>query len=224
MGRNAAIVSAVVEDNRRLSGEWGSRFDEIGLDAGVYLWDGSPCAFPGIRRYVGKERDGFRQRTPDDCLALDDNDCPKHLWCFALTGKPFRKRGPAGYHLAHLLGHQEYRNRWRDELDGADLVAGTPKLFGLYASAANAAYVPKASLDPTDASSKLRRVMQGRALSLYGDVCRLVPPPLGIKPGDDPAWDEDEFPWSAPVGDLGHADAFLEIRRNEIEDLFARRG
>ena len=49
----------------------------------------------------------FRKRAksseaPPQCLSLDDNDYPKHLWSFVFTGRPFRKRGPAGYQLAHL--------------------------------------------------------------------------------------------------------------------------
>ena len=78
------------------------------LDPAIYLWEGSPCAFPGVRRYAGStEIAAFRKRAaadeaPRQCLALDDNDYPKHLWAFAFSGKPFRKRGPTGYQLAHL--------------------------------------------------------------------------------------------------------------------------
>ena len=113
----------------------------LGVDPDIYLWEGSPCAFPGVRRYAGStEFAVFRKRaTPDSapphCLALDDNDYPKHLWAFIFTDKPFRKKGPSDYQLAHLLDHKRAGNRWRDEL----VCPSEPPLpYGLFTSAANA--------------------------------------------------------------------------------------
>ena len=103
------IVYAVVEDNRRMGADWSSRLDVLGIDPDLYLWEGSPCAFPGVRRFAGSTESALLRKrvetdeVPPHCLALDDNDYPKHLWAFALTGKPFRKRGPDGYQLAHPL-------------------------------------------------------------------------------------------------------------------------
>ncbi|MCY4560653.1 MAG: hypothetical protein OXF79_30675 [Chloroflexi bacterium] len=97
-----AIVGAVVEDNRRVGRAWSASLEALGIDPGIYLWDGSPCAFPGVRRYAGStEIAVFRKRAesgeaPPQCLSLDDNDYPKHLWSFIFIGKPFRKRGPEG--------------------------------------------------------------------------------------------------------------------------------
>ena len=124
------IVEGVVEDNRRFGGEWSASLEALGIDPAIYLWEGSPCAFPGGRRYAGStEIAVFRKRAessepPPQCLSLDDNDYPKHLWSFVFTGKPFRKRGPDGYQLAHLFDHKEYGNRWRDELDAPPGVEG----------------------------------------------------------------------------------------------------
>ena len=78
----------------------------------------------------------FRQRAapdeaPPQCLALDDNDYPKHLWAFVFTGKPFRKPGPDGYQLAHLFDHEEHGNRWRGELDLPPDVEDPAPLYGL---------------------------------------------------------------------------------------------
>ena len=103
----------------------------------------------------------FRKRAesseaPPQCLSLDDNDYPKHLWSFVFTGKPFRKRGPDGYQLAHLFDHKEYGNRWCDELDAPPGV-GEPVLpYGLFTSVANSVYAPGAFLRPTDLSPRLR--------------------------------------------------------------------
>ena len=57
------VVGAVVEDNRRVRAEWSSRLEALGIDPAIYLWESSPCAFPGVRRYAGTEREMFRQRS-----------------------------------------------------------------------------------------------------------------------------------------------------------------
>ena len=223
------IVYAVVEDNRRMGAGWSSRLKALGVDPAIYLWEGSPCAFPGIRRYAGSTESAvFRQRAaadevPPQCLALDDNDYPKHLWAFAFTGKPFRKRGPDGYQLAHLFDHKEHGNRWREELD-VPPEAGEPVLpYGLFTSAANSAYVPGAFLRPTDFSHRLRSLIQRRALQLYGSICRIVPPPLSVKLCEDRNWSLDNFQWSTPVGGMDNVPDFLEFRRERLGELFDKR-
>ena len=223
------IVQKVAEDNRLMKDNWSSQLETLEIDPAIYLWDGSPCAFPGVRRYAGSTEIAiFRKRTsakeaPAQCLALDDNDYPKHLWTFAFTGKPFRKRGPDGYQLAHLFDHKEYGKRWREELDVLSGGKEPATLYGLFTSAANSAYVPSAFLRPTDFSPKLRSLIQRRALQLYGDTCRIVPPFLAVKPCEDPSWSLDNFRWSPPVGGLGNIPGFLEFRRVRMEELFHRR-
>ena len=223
------IVGAVAEDNRRLGAEWSSRLEALGIDPAIYLWEGSPCSFPGVRRHAGrKEIAVFRQRAapdeaPSQCLALDDNDYPRHLWAFVFTGKPFRKQGPDGYQLAHLFDHKEHGNRWRDELDLPPDADEPAPLYGLFTSAANSVYTPGAFLRPTDFSPKLRSLIQRRALQLYGNICRVVPPPLAVKPCEDPNWVLDDFRWSAPVGGMDRVPDFLEFRRERIGELIDKR-
>ncbi len=220
------IVDAVVRDNRRNGDKWSASLEKLEIDPFFYLWEGSPCAFPGVRRHAGRaEIEAFRKgakaaKAQPQCLALDDNDYPKHLWSFVFTGKPFRKRGPSGYQLAHLLDHKDHGNRWRKELDHPPSHFPKPKSFsGLFTSAANAAYAPGVFLRPTDLSPRLRQLIQRRAQQLYRDVCRLAPPPLEVKPNDDPEWDVGNFRWSAPVGDMECIEDFLEFRRNRVDKL-----
>ena len=223
------IVGAVVEDNRRFGGQWCASLEALGIDPAIYLWEGSPCAFPGVRRYAGStEIAVFRKRAksseaPPQCLSLDDNDYPKHLWSFVFTGRPFRKRGPAGYQLAHLFDHKEYGNRWRDELDAPPGVEEPVLPYGLFTSVANSVYAPGAFLRPTDLSPSLRSLIQRQAQQLYGDVCCLVPPPLVVKPCEDPNWAVDKFQWSAPVGGMERVADFLEFRRERIGELIEKR-
>lgn len=223
------IVETVTEDNRRFGNEWSASLYALGIDPAIYLWEGSPCAFPGVRRYAGStEIAVFRKRTetveaPPQCLSLDDNDYPKHLWAFVFTGKPFRKRGPAGYQLAHLFDHKEYGSRWHDELDAPPGFEGSVLPYGLFTSAANSVYAPDAFLRPTDFSLRLRSLIQRRAQQLYDSVCCLAPPPLKVKPCADPDWAVDNFRWSAPVGGVESVTDFLEFRRRRIDELIERR-
>ena len=223
------IIYAVTEDNRRMGAGWSSRLEALGIDPAIYLWEDSPCAFPGVRRYAGStEIAVFRQRAtadevPPQCLALDDNDYPKHLWAFAFTRKPFRKRGPDGYQLAHLFDHKEHGNRWREELDILPDAKEPVLPYGLFTSAANSAYVPSAFLRPTDFSPRLRSLIQRRALQLYGNICRVVPLPLAVKPCEDKNWSLDNFRWSTPVGGMDNVPDFLGFRRQRLGELFDRR-
>ena len=226
---NPGIVFAIAEDNGRRGADWSSQLEVLGIDPAIYLWEGSPCAFPGVRRYAGStEIAVFRQRAtadevPPQCLALDDNDYPKHLWAFVFTGKPFRKRGPEGYQLAHLFDHKEHGNRWREELDIPPSAREPEPLYGLFTSAANSAYVPGAFLRPTDFSPRLRSLIQRRAQQLYGNICRIVPPPLAVKPCKDQNWSLDNFRWSIPVGGMDNIPDFLEFRRERLGKLFDKR-
>ena len=222
------IVEAVTNDNRRMKADWSSRLTALGINPATYLWKDSPCAFPGVRRYAGStESAAFRKRVaadklPPQCIALDDNDYPKQLWAYVLTGKPFRKRGPDCYQLAHLLDHKEHGNRWHDELDILPNAMVPDQLFGLFTSAANSAYVPRALLRPTDFSPNLRSLIQRRALQLYGAICRIVPPPFSVKFCEDQNWSLDEFRWSKPVGGMENVPDFLSFRRERLEELFKK--
>lgn len=225
------IVAAVADDNERHRGDWSSRLRECGIDPGIYLWEHSPCAFPGVRRYAGsREIARYRGHTsdrdvqPEHALRLDDNDFPKHLWSFVLRGRPFQKFGPEGYALAHLADHKEHNNRWADEFDLAGDGAAPAFFFGLYTSAANTVYVPTNFLKPTDFSGTLRTMLQRKAEKLYGDRCRLTPPSLSVKPAPSPDWEIDQFSWNEPVGTTGNIEEFLNYRSKLINDLLARRG
>ena len=219
------IVAAVAEDNRRHVPDWRSKLEEVGIDADIYLWDGSPCAFPGVRRYAGKERSTYRDRTKvfPDCLWLDDNDYPKHLWAFVLTGGQFRKKGPRGYELAHLADHKVHKNRWRNEFS-LDSEANPPHLFGLFTSPANMAFVPEILGKLTDVVPPLRALFLKQAYRLYGPVCRLAPPPLAERALDDLAWNPSDFTWGDTVGDGRNLAPFFKYRQEEFDKgLDARR-
>ena len=65
---------------------------------------------------------------------------------------------------------------------GAGSVSQPAPPYGLFTSAANSVHVPGAFPMPTGFSPRLRSLIQRRALQLYGNICRVVPPPLAVNP------------------------------------------
>ena len=225
------IVAAVADDNERRRDTWSYRLRECGIDPAIYLWERSPCAFPGVRRYAGsKEIARFRGHTgekdirPEHALRLDDNDFPKQLWSFVFRGKPFQKFGPDCYALAHLADHKEHNNRWAEEFDLPEGAEAPPLFFGLYTSAANTVYVPTNFLKPTDFNDTMRTMLQRKAQQLYGDRCTVAPPPLAVRGASTADWEIDQFSWNEPVGTTENLEAFLDYRAKTIDDLLAKRG
>ncbi len=222
------IVQRIVDDNGLNRSAWSTELERLGIDPDIYLWEGSPCAFPGVRRHAGSQEIAqFRKQASDsperpaDCLSLDDNDYPKHLWAYVFTGKPFRKQGPQGYQLAHLADHKAHNNRWREEFaaEPSNSPSNPPALFGLYTSPSNLAYIPSNFLKPTDFSGTLRALLLSRAYQLYGGVARLAPPPLVQRTEPNSKWHPDNFHWGECVGTVEHVDAFLQYRNQVMEEL-----
>ena len=221
------IIRSVVKDTEDRREEWSDRLKKRGIDPALYLWQHSPCAFPGVRRYAGStEIAQYRGRMeaatgPRNALKLDDNDYPKHIWSFVFQGKRFQKHGPSGYSLAHLVDHKNYGNRGKDEIenDGRHEVSMST-LFGLYTSVTNTVYMPNGLIRPTDFAFLLRNLIQRRADALYGSFCKLLPPHLSFRTNESDAWALDAFNWRQPVGTSGHVQAFLKYRNEKMEALF----
>lgn len=225
---NPQIIHEITEDNHKHRDEWSEKLRGCGVDPNIYLWDGSPCAFP-VRRGTNKERKDLNKKHPDClCLDPDGNSFPKHLWAFILTSCEFRNHGPQGYQLAHLFDHKTYekglyKDRWQKEIEGWDDPKNPPKLFGLFTSPANTVYVPTDFLKPTDHNHRLRTLLQRQAFKLYADVCQILPPPLKVKDCNEQEWDIKEFQFCDPVGeDMRNVSQFLKFRDNKINELFEK--
>jgi hypothetical protein len=221
------IVRGVVKDNEDRREDWSDRLKKRGIDPALYLWQHSPCAFPGVRRYAGStEIAQYRGRMeapsgPENALRLDDNDYPKQVWSFVFRGKRFQKHGPSGYSLAHLVDHKNYKNRGQQEIEnnyGAEVTDST--LFGLYTSVTNTVYMPNGLIRPTDFAFLLRNLIQRKANALYGKFCKLLPPGLSFRTNDSGAWSLEAFDWRGPVGTLDHVQEFLKYRNQKMEALF----
>lgn len=223
------IVKAVVENNAKQRDRWIRELGARGIDPGPYLWERSPCAFPGVRRYSGSaEIAEFRRHKdvdlehPKDALVFDDNDYPKQVWSYVFLGKKFPKHGPVDYSLAHLAPHKLHDLHERTEFANGSAGDIAKPLLGLYTSAANAVYVPNALLRPTDFNAKLRALLIRRAIELYGSFCEVLPPWLALRDEADPSWQTDAFTWAETVGATTHLDAFLSFRTARIDELLRK--
>ncbi len=217
------IVGAIVENNEKNRFAWRKKLISRGIDPDYYLWEKSSCTFPGIRRYTGSKEIAYyrKQITQDnfqvsDALCLDDNSFPKHLWSFLFRGKVFQNFGPEGYSLAHLADHKDYKNRRDEEFE---IIGEAPeKLYGLYSSASNTAYMPSNLLKLTDFNSETRLLLLNKAQDLYGKICNILPPSLRVKQ-PAPEWNLGDFEWADPVGAGASLDSFFEFRFNAINVL-----
>lgn len=219
------IVEAIAEDNARRSSEWREMLLQCGVEPSEYLWQGSPCAFPGVRRHRGtNEINAFRDKSVrvEGALALDDNSYPKQIWSFVFHSTPFSMQGPKGYQLAHLIDHKDTGTRLSAELVNTreERISAIP---GLFTSAANATYVPVDFLKPTDFEGSLRNLLQRKAMSLYSQACEPLPSGIKVAESYDEGWELSDFEWADPVGTLEYVEDFLGFRNNRMTELFSAR-
>lgn len=223
---NPDIIEAITEDNNIHRNNWISKLIEKNIDPDIYLWENSPCAFPGVRRYTGSaevaSHRGHKTLSNEiaDALRIDDNDYPKHIWSFIFRGKPFQKKGPDSYSLAHIIDHKEHKSRILEEFDveGSKL---NHKVFGLHSCPTNSVYVPISFLKPTDHSIKLRQLFLQKAHSLYNKQCNPFPNWMKLKVIGDEKWNIENFEWGSPVGSVKNLSLFLKYRNNFMEKILS---
>ncbi|SRR6266545_3526847 len=225
------IVAAIVEDTEHHRATWSAALQQRGISPDTYLWERGACGFPGIRRYAGSSEIAIhRKRMANDdapligALKTDDNTFPKHLWSFMLRGRPFQQFGPDDYSLAHLLDHKDDKpamDRLNQEIAHPEQLQLNTPIYGLFTSAANTVYLPRALIRPTDFNHALRTLIQRRAQQLYGAVCNLVPHPWVIRESAVSAWSLGAFTWAEPVGSLPYLKQFLVFRHEQMARLLS---
>lgn len=223
-----AIVHAIVEDNEQHRLEWINALQARRIDPAAYLWERSPCAFPGVRRYAGSREiaahRGHAQLERDQtvsALALDDNDYPKQIWSFVFRGAQFSKFGPADYALAHLADHKDHGNRFAMDFEVTETGDDPRPLFGLYTCPSNTVYTPVTLIKPTDFVGTIRALLVRRAQELYGSFCEILPAFLRIPALSSSEWNVGEFKWSDPVGTIEHVQSFLTFRNDRMSKLIS---
>jgi hypothetical protein len=220
---NPNIIKAITEDNMKHYKEWRDLLLINKVNPDLYLWELSPCCFPGVRRYAGSKENAYLRRQIKmeeipNALRIDDNDFPKQIWSFVFRGKQFGKFGPNAYSLAHLFDHKEAKNRMKDELEFID-DNNSEAYFGLYTCPTNTVYIPNALIKPTDFNPTLRGLLFQKTESLYKGSCNILPPSIRIPSSVNNKWEIENFQWADCVGILENINDFLDYRCNKMKEL-----
>ena len=191
------IVQYIQQKNRQEFDYFREVFSDR-IEIEDYLFHGSACVFPGVRRYVSGrgKRSAYNE---DDQAIVDDNTFPRHLWCFLVSGKAYsspnwRDSGLGEFELAHVFTHKESELEFEKPFFKEVRENLTP--YGEFTCACNVALLPKGTVRPTDNSKTIKSVFFRRYVELYGEA------PLNGRSGFDeslvPDWYSD-LQWNEPL-------------------------
>ncbi|MFT6917385.1 MAG: hypothetical protein ACJAWL_003744 [Motiliproteus sp.] len=192
-----AVVERIQQRNEEERAFFESLFENK-IPVSSYLFSGSACVFPGVKRYVSGQ--GVKRRYNRAFSAIiDDNVYPRHLWCYmagsvAYSGPSWKNLRLSTFELAHVFSHKE------TELEGESRIFETYDNamlpFGDFTCACNVVLLPKGTVRPTDNSDALKAVFYQRYIDLYGET------PLqgrsGFRKELVPAWYR-QLKWNEPV-------------------------
>jgi hypothetical protein len=205
-----SVIAAVVQDNKIHAVVWKRALERAGVKPGLYLWEGSACCFPGIRRFEGAgEKEAYNRKLGGlfpNALELDFNDYPKWIWDHVMEAIP------PHFSLVHLFS-------FRDAPPGSGHNAYLPVkgVHGLFTCATNIVYVPNALVTVISISEPLRAILAERQRELYGSVSALVPAQVALPPVKA-GWDYESFEW-APCSGAPDMGPFLSRRNAKMEAL-----
>jgi hypothetical protein len=141
------------------------------INADDYLFEGSACVFPGVRRYISGQ--GTKKRYNSEYKAIiDDNSFPRHLWCFLVNNKTYngpnwKESGLNQFELAHIFTHKKSELNFEKQFF-RNLDAQTQPL-GDFTCACNIVLLPKGTVRPTDNSENIKAIFYQRYIELYGE-------------------------------------------------------
>ena len=171
------------------------------IEIANYLFEGSDCVFPGIRRYVGCE--GKRQKYNVEYKAIiDDNIFPRHLWCFLINGKCYTG--------------SNWKDTKLDEFELAHILTNNVNSYGEFTSAANVVLLPKGTIRLTDNSTVLKGLFYKRYIELYGK---------NTLENNIPDW-YSELKWNEPFLPNNWKDninKLLEYRNERISTILSKK-
>ena len=141
------------------------------IEVDYYLFDGSACVFPGVRRYVSAQGK-LRAYNIEYKAIIDDNTFPRHIWCFLENGKTYngpnwRDTGFGQFELAHVFTHKE--SELELEKPFFSTIQDNLYPYGDFSCACNVALLPKGTVRPTDNLRAIKAAFYKRYIDLYGE-------------------------------------------------------
>ena len=222
------IHPQVVEAIQQINEKDADRLAEIiprEVDRAAWLYAGSACVFPGVRRFVGRMNPKEKRKyVPSQKAIIDDNEFPRHLWTFlaagvAYSGPSWRKTGLNNFELAHVLAHKTDERRVEQVVFGSLDVTVSPD--GLFTCASNVVLVPKGLAKPTDHLESVKKAFFKRYVSLYGEG--LLPGLSDLRAAGIPSW-YGQLEWSEPIlpdGWKQNIEKLREYRQQRLRSLFS---
>jgi len=194
------------------------------IEISNYLFPGSACVFPGVRRYVsgqGKKRSYNHSYR----AIIDDNEFPRHLWTYLANGKGYS--GPNWhetrlneFELAHIFTHKE--SEIEPEKAFFDVVQPELQPYSDFTCACNVVLLPKGTVRPTDNSRAIKAAFYKRYIDLYGED------PLigrsGFKQSLVPTW-YSKLKWNDPLLPADwreNTDRLLQYRTKRITHILKK--
>jgi hypothetical protein len=168
------------------------------IDVDDYLFEGSACVFPGVRRSISGEGKK-RAYNPEHKAIIDDNTFPRHIWCYLDNGKGYSSKnwqnpGLGEFELAHVFTHKKTEVGFEKPFFSEIQNGLAP--YGEFTCACNVVMLPKGTVRPTDNSMAIKGAFYKRYVELYGEH------PLNGRAGlnDEfvPEWYGD-LKWNEPV-------------------------
>jgi hypothetical protein len=141
------------------------------IEVGNYLFDGSACVFPGVRRYVSAQGK-LRAYNVEYNAIIDDNTFPRHIWCFLENGKIYsgpnwKATGFGQFELAHVFTHKESELEFEKQFFST--IHDNLYPYGDFSCACNVVLLPKGTVKPTDNSRAVKAAFYKRYIDLYGE-------------------------------------------------------
>lgn len=190
-----------------------------------YLFSGSACVFPGVRRWVrGKGK--YHQYDETYSAIPDDNLYPRHIWSYLVngigySGPSWKRNNLNQFELAHIYTHKEKELKVEKEFFvdvGEDL-----QPHGDFTCAGNVVLLPKGVVRPTDTSVVMKSIFYKRYIDLYGEDT--LNGRKGFKHHLVPDW-YDSLRWNAPI--LPHdwkekAGRLIDYRTKNIKNILLKK-
>ncbi|KAA6303690.1 MAG: hypothetical protein EZS26_000241 [Candidatus Ordinivivax streblomastigis] len=221
------IHPRIVDKIRNANIEFKEEFRVIcgDLDIDTFLFDGSDCVFPGVRRFINREKKETKKNAvnSEDNTILDGNEVPRRIWAFlsqnkSYSGPMWSDSGLSKFELAHIFGHKtdekDLERKVFKEYDNTKLP------YALFTSASNTVLIPNGLMKPTDKCESIKIAFYKRHIELYGNNFYAE---KGFKEDSVPEW-YNEIKWLEPDLPLNWEEKInnlLAYRKKYLFDKYA---